>query len=123
MRGAKCTGHTKSQTACSTSNSLCFSAFLAKSLQLKCCCKSEAQKWLSFVYNYNKAFRTKNKKWQTVDAWMKCATPETEAGAEKTTFCEKHKRHSKALRNERMLKQDENALKIYLEGQNICVAM
>ena len=22
-------------------------------------------------------WRTKNKNWQTVDAWMKCATPET----------------------------------------------
>ena len=39
------------------------------------------------------------------------------AGAEKKTFCEKHKRHSKTLRKEWMLKQDENALKIYLEGQ------
>jgi len=45
------------------------------------------------------------------------------AGAEKMIFCEKHKCHSKTLRKERMLKQDENALKIYLQGQNICVAM
>ena len=45
------------------------------------------------------------------------------AGAEKMIFCEKHLYHSKTLRKERMLKQDENALKIYLEGQNICVAM
>ena len=45
-------------------------------------------------------------------------------GAEKITFCEKHKRRRhKTLRKERMLKQDENALKIYLEGRNICVAM
>ena len=44
-------------------------------------------------------------------------------GAEKITFSEKHKRHSKTLRKEWTLKQDENALKIYLEGQNICVAM
>ena len=44
-------------------------------------------------------------------------------GAEKITLCEKHKCHSKTMRKERMLKQDENALKIYLEGQNICVAM
>ena len=43
------------------------SAYSAKSLQLKCCCKAEAPKWLSFVWNDNKAFRTKNKKWQTVD--------------------------------------------------------
>jgi len=45
------------------------------------------------------------------------------ARAGKITFCEKHKRHSKTLRKERMLKQDENALKIYLQGRNICVAM
>ena len=36
------------------------------------------------------------------------------ARAGKITFCDKHKRHSKTLRKERMLKQDENALKIYL---------
>ena len=45
------------------------------------------------------------------------------AGAEKITFCENPKRHSKTLRKERMLKQDENALEIYLEGRNICVAI
>jgi len=45
------------------------------------------------------------------------------AGAEKMNFCEKHKCQSKTLRKERMLKEDENALKIYLEGQTICVAM
>jgi len=45
------------------------------------------------------------------------------AGAEKISFFEKHKRHSKTLRKERMLKQDENALQIYLQGRNICVAM
>ena len=45
------------------------------------------------------------------------------AGAEKIPFFEKHERHSKTLRKERMLKQDENALKIYLQGRNICVAM
>ena len=47
------------------------------------------------------------------------------AGAEKISFCEKHKRHdhSKTLRKERMRKQDDNALKIYLQGRNICVAM
>jgi len=45
------------------------------------------------------------------------------AGAEKISFFEKRKRHSKTLRKERMLKQDENALKIYLQGRNICVAM
>jgi len=44
------------------------------------------------------------------------------AGAEKMIFCEKHKCHSKTLRKERMLKQDDNALKIVLEGRNICVA-
>jgi len=59
-----------------------------------------------------------------VDAWMKCATPETdESRSRKNIFFEKHKRHSKTLRKERMLKQDENALKIYLQGRNICVAM
>ena len=45
------------------------------------------------------------------------------AEAEKMSFFEKHKRHSKTLRKERMLKQDENVLKIYLQGWNICVAM
>ena len=45
------------------------------------------------------------------------------AGAEKISIFEKHKRHSKTLRKERMLKQDENALKIYLQGWNIFVAM
>ena len=55
---------------------------------------------------------------------MKCATPETDENrSRKNNFCEKHKRHSKTLRIERMLKQDENALKIYLEGRNICVAI
>ena len=55
---------------------------------------------------------------------MKCATPETdESRSRKNIFFEKHKRHSKTLRKERMLKQDENALKIYLQGRNICVAM
>ena len=45
------------------------------------------------------------------------------AGAEKIPFFEKHKCHSKTFTKERMLKQDENALKIYLQGWNICVAM
>ena len=43
------------------------SAFSAKSLKLKSCCKSEFRKRLCFVCNNNKAFRTKNKNWQTVD--------------------------------------------------------
>ena len=42
------------------------------------------------------------------------------AGAEKITFCEKHKRHSKTLRKERMLKQDENALKISRRTKYLC---
>ena len=37
------------------------------------------------------------------------------AGAEKISLFEKHKRHSKTLRKEGMLKQDENALKIIYE--------
>ena len=35
------------------------SAFSAKSLQLKCCCKSEARLWLFFVCNDNKALDKK----------------------------------------------------------------
>ena len=42
------------------------------------------------------------------------------AGAEEITFCEKHKRHSKTLRKERMLKQDENALKISRRTKHLC---
>ena len=43
------------------------------------------------------------------------------AGAEKISFFEKHKRHSKTLRKERMLTQDENALKIYIYKDGIFV--
>ena len=42
------------------------------------------------------------------------------AGAEKISFFEKHKRHSKTLRKERMLKQDENALKISRRTKHLC---
>ena len=104
--------------------SFLFLRILSKIPSIKILHKSEARKRLFFVCNNNKAFRTKKKKWQTVDASMKWATPETdESRSRKITFCEKHKRHSKTLRKERMLKQDENALKRYLQGRNICVAM
>ena len=43
------------------------------------------------------------------------------AEAEKISFFEKHKCHSKTLRKERMLKQDENALKIYIYKDGIFV--
>ena len=42
------------------------------------------------------------------------------AGAEKISIFEKHKRHSKTLRKERMLKQDENALKISTRTEYLC---
>ena len=84
VRRAKCTGHTKkNQIACSKSNS---SEYSAKSLQLKCCCKSEAQKRLSFVCNDNKAFRAKNKKWQTVDEVRDSRNVQIKARAEKMAF-------------------------------------
>ena len=50
------------------------SAFPAKSLRLKFCCKSEAQKRFSIVSNDNKAFR---RKIRTGKLW-KCMTPETD---------------------------------------------
>jgi hypothetical protein len=42
---------------------------------------------------------------------MKCAAPKKQMKAreEKITFIEKHKRHSKTLRKNQMLKQDKNA--------------
>ena len=67
----------KNQIACSKSNSLLFLGIFSKIPSIKIFLKSEAWKRLSFVCN-NKPFRTKNKKRQTVDAWMKCATPETD---------------------------------------------
>ena len=42
------------------------------------------------------------------------------AGAEKIAFYEKHKPHRKTLRKERMLKQDENALKISRRMKYLC---
>ena len=89
VRRTKCTGHTKKSDS---PNLIPFysSAFSAKSLQLKCCCKSEARKRLSFVCNNNKAFRTKNKKWQSVDAWMKCTTPKTDESMNKSLSKKTH---------------------------------
>ena len=42
------------------------------------------------------------------------------AGVEKITLCENHKCHSKTLRKEQMLKQDENALKISTSRKHLC---
>ena len=95
------------------------SEYSAKSLQLKCCCKSEAQKRLSFVCNDNKAFRAKNKKRQTVDEVHDSRNVQFKARAEKNNFFEKHKRHSKTLRG-KMLIQDENALQISRRTKHLC---
>ena len=62
------------------------SAFSEKSLQLQCFCKSEARKRSSFVCNDNKAFRAKNKKWQTVDEVRDSRNVQIKARAEKKAF-------------------------------------